>query len=250
MIPAPLAAIPGSDTVPFMSDKTSLILLPGLLCDEALWAHQCETLADIADMTVADMTGDDTVGGMADRILAAAPDTFSLAGLSMGGYVAQEIMRRAPYRVERLALLDTSANADTPDRKKQRRGFIAQLGVGGFRGVTSRLLPFLIHKDRLSDKALVAIIKASAANIGPDAFVRQQHAILARPDGRKDLKKITCPTLVLCGRSDALTPLAQHEEMAAAIPNARLVIIEDCGHLAPLEQPHAVSAVMRYWLME
>ena len=235
MIRAPLAAIPGSATVPPMSDKTSLILLPGLLCDEALWAHQYETLADIVDMTVADMTQDDTVGGMADRILAAAPDTFSLAGLSMGGYVAQEIMRRAPDRVERLALLDTSANADTPDRIKQRNSFIAQLGVGGFQGVTNRLLPYLIHQDRLGDEGLVGVIKASAANIGADAFVRQQTAILFRPDGRKDLNKITCPTLVLCGRSDALTPLSGHEEMAAAIPGARLVIIEDCGHLAPLE---------------
>ncbi|MBT7943647.1 MAG: alpha/beta fold hydrolase, partial [Alphaproteobacteria bacterium] len=90
----------------------------------------------------------------------------------------------------------------------------------------------------------------SAQNIGPDAFVRQQHAIMSRPDGLKDLKKITCPTLVLCGRQDALTPLAQHEEMEASIPGARLVIIEDCGHLAPMERPHAVSAVMRYWLSE
>ncbi|NQV83331.1 MAG: alpha/beta fold hydrolase, partial [Rhodospirillales bacterium] len=207
-----------------MSNRTTLIFLPGLLCDEALWAHQMENLADIADMTVADMTLDDTVGGMAERVLAAAPGRFSLAGLSMGGYVAQEIMRRAPDRVERLALLDTSANADTPDRKKQRRGFIAQLGLGGFQGVTAKLLPFLIHKDRLIDDVLVRKIKASAQSIGPEAFVRQQHAIMSRPDGRKGLKKIACPTLVLCGRQDALTPLAQHEEMAAAIPDSRLVI--------------------------
>jgi pimeloyl-ACP methyl ester carboxylesterase len=233
-----------------MINKTSLILLPGLLCDEALWAHQVETLAGIADITVADMTRDDTVGGMAERVLAAAPAKFSLAGLSMGGYVAQEIMRRAPGRVERLALLDTSANADTPDRKKQRKGFIAQLGLGGFQGVTGKLLPYLIHKDRLEDDALVSVIKASAQNLGPDAFIRQQHAIMSRPDGLKDLKSVTCPTLVLCGRQDALTPLAQHEEMAAVIPNARLVVIEDCGHLAPMERPRAVSAVMQYWLNE
>ncbi|MBL4691020.1 MAG: alpha/beta fold hydrolase [Rhodospirillales bacterium] len=233
-----------------MSDKTSLTLLPGLLCDHALWAHQVKTLADIAHMTVADLTRDDTVGAMADRVLAAAPLKFSLAGLSMGGYVALEIMRRAPGRVERLALLDTSANADAPETKKQRRGFIAQLDLGGFQGVTGKLLPLLIYKDRLGDDALVAVIKASAKNIGADAFVRQQHATMSRPDGRKSLKNITCPTLVLCGRQDALTPLARHEEIAAAIPGARLVVIEDCGHLSPLEQPHAVSAVMRYWLNE
>ncbi|MBL6948155.1 MAG: alpha/beta fold hydrolase [Rhodospirillales bacterium] len=231
-----------------MSKNTSLILIPGLLCDAELWAHQTETLGDLAKMTVADVTQEDTISGMAERILATAPKHFSLAGLSMGGYVAQEIMRQAPDRVDRLALLDTSATPDTPDRKKQRKGFIAQLGIGGFRGVTSRLLPFLIHKDRLKDKALTDTIRASAANVGPDAFVRQQHAIMGRPDGRKSLKKITCPTLVLCGREDALTPLAGHEEMAQAIPNARLVVIEDCGHLAPMEKPRAVSAVMRYWL--
>ena len=232
------------------TSPTSLILLPGLLCDEALWAHQTETLADIADITVADMTQDDTIQGMAERVLTGAPETFALAGLSMGGYAAQEIMRQAPERVERLALLDTSAKADTPDRKKQRQGFIAQLGLGGFQGVTGKLLPYLIHKDRLDDDALVAVIKASAQNVGPEAFTRQQHAILSRPDGRKDLKKIACPTLVLCGREDALTPLAQHEEMAAAIPNAWLVVIEDCGHLAPLERPDAVNAAMCAWLTE
>ncbi|NQU62037.1 MAG: alpha/beta fold hydrolase [Rhodospirillales bacterium] len=231
-----------------MTTKTNLILLPGLLCDEALWAHQAETLADIADITIADMTQDDTISGMAKRVLAAAPDKFALAGLSMGGYAAQEIMRQAPERVDRLALLDTSANVDTPEKTKQRKGFIAQLGLGDFKGVTAKLLPFLIHRDRLKDDALTDTIKASAANVGPDAFVRQQNAILNRPDGTGDLAKITCPTLVMCGRQDALTPLAQHEEMAAAIPNAALVIIEDCGHLTPLEQPHAASAAMRYWL--
>ncbi len=233
-----------------MTAKPPLILLPLLLCDEALWAHQTETLTDIADITVADLTQDDTIEGMAERVLAVAPETFALAGLSMGGFAAQEIMRQAPERVERLALLDTSAHSDTPDRKEQRQGFIAQLGLGVFRGVTSKLLPFLIYEDRLDDDALVAVIKASAQNIGPEAFTRQQHAILSRPDGRKDLKKIACPTLVLCGRQDALTPLTGHEEMAAAIPNASLVVIEDCGHLAPLERPAAVNAAMRAWLTE
>ncbi len=242
-----------SATLPAMTaptPKAPLILLPGLLCDEALWAHQTETLADIADITVADMTQDDTIEGMAERVLAGAPETFALAGLSMGGYAAQEIMRQAPERVARLALLDTSANADTPEARKQRQGFITQLGLGSFRGVTEKLLPFLIHKNRLDDDALIAVIKASAQNVGPEAFTRQQQAIMARSDSRGDLKKIACPTLILCGREDALTPLNQHEEMAAAIPNASLVVIEDCGHLAPLERPRAVSAVMRYWLTQ
>jgi len=230
--------------------KIPLVLLPGLLCDAALWAHQIKTLADVADITVADMTQDATVQDMAKRVLNSAPKSFALAGLSMGGYVAQEVMRQAPGRVSRLTLMDTSANADTPEKSKQRKGFIDQLGLGDFKGVPRKLLPYLIHHDRLKDDALTDIIKASAIAVGADAFVRQQQAILHRPDGTGGLKAISCPTLVLCGRQDSLTPLSQHEEMAAAIPNARLVIIEDCGHLAPLERPHAVSAVMRYWLAE
>ena len=196
------------------------------------------------------MTQDDTIEDMAERVLAGTPETFALAGLSMGGYAGQEIMRQAPERVERLALLDTSPDADIPENKKQRQGFIAQLDLGPFWGVTGKLLPVLIHQDRLDDDVLVAVIKASAQNIGAEAFARQQHAIMSRPDGREDLKKIACPTLVLCGRQDALTPLTGHEEMAAAIPNASLVVIEDCGHLAPLERPAAVSSAMRAWLTE
>ena len=231
-----------------MTAKTPLVLLPGLLCDEALWAHQARTLADIADVTVADMTLDDTVEDMAERVLKAAPERFALAGLSMGGYAALAIMRRAPERVERLALLDTTARADSPEQTQQRSAFIDQLAFGEFRGVTSRLLPLLIHEDRLGDGEITSVIKASAETVGPEAYVRQQKAIMSRPDGLGDLPRIACPALVLCGRQDALTPLYLHEEMAAAIPGASLVVIEDCGHLAPLERPRAVSAVMRYWL--
>jgi len=231
-----------------MSDKQPLLLLPGLLCDDALWRHQIETLDDLADMTVADLTQDDTIAGMAERVLTAAPQRFALAGLSMGGYLAQEIMRQAPERVSKLALLDTSFYADTPEQLKRRRGLIELSQKGAFKGVTSRLLPLLIHESRLDDETLTETVFAMAESVGKDAYPRQQHAIMTRPDGRGDLANISCPTLVLCGRQDALTPLSVHEEMVAAIPKATLVVVEDCGHLAPLERPHAVSAVMRYWL--
>ena len=244
----PLAALLVSATVVIMRNKTSLILLPGLLCDETLWAHQTKTLSDAANVTIADMTRDNSIRGMAVRILAGAPKKFSLAGLSMGGYVAQEIMRLEPDRVERLALLHTSARAGTEHQKRKHRRFIEQLGIGGFKEITRKLLPYLIHSDRLHEKALISIVEESAANIGPDAFIRQQTAILSRLDEIKDLANITCPTLLLCGRQDALTPLSEHEEMAKTIPNSHLVIIEDCGHLSPLEKPYAVSAAMRYWL--
>ena len=231
-----------------MNTKTPLVLVPGLLCDRHLWQHQDETLSDIADVSIVDMTQDGTVGDMAARVLREAPPRFALAGLSMGGYVAHEVMRRAPERVTKLALVDTSARADTEEQLKRRRDLIDQVGLGKFKGVTKRLLPLLILPDRLSDDALVKTVQAMAEHVGKEAFLRQQNAIMTRPDSRGGLADIKCPTLVMCGRQDALTPLELHEEMAAAIADATLVIIEESGHLAPLEQPHAVSAVLRYWL--
>lgn len=226
-----------------------LVLIPGLLCDEALWAHQRDFLADVAEITVADVTRDDSIGGMAARVLEAAPDRFALAGLSMGGYVALEIMRRASGRVRKLALLDTSARADTPEQTSRRRGLIELAAKGRFKGVTPRLLPLLIHPGRQTDKALTGAVMKMAERVGQEAFLRQQTAIMGRPDSRGDLAGFDLPTLVLCGRQDALTPVELHEEMAAGIPGARLCIVEESGHLSPLERPHAVTALMRDWLL-
>lgn len=232
-----------------MADKIPLVLLPGLLCDRRLWAPQIDALSDIAEPLAADLTRDDSFPAMADRLLAGAPARFALAGLSMGGYVAQEIMRQAPERVTRLALLDTSARADTPEQSQRRRDLIALSARGQFHGVTTRLLPNLIHPDRLGDAPLVKAITDMANAVGRDGFVRQETAILTRRDGRSDLAAIEAPTLVLCGREDLLTPLAFHEEMAALIPGATLHVIERCGHMTTLEQPDAVNDAMRAWLI-
>ena len=230
------------------SPRLPLLLLPGLLCDGALYRAQIAVLGDIAAPIVGDLTRHDSLAGMAAAMLAETPEYFSLVGLSMGGYVAQEVMRQAPHRVSRLALLDTSSRPDTDEQRARRRGLIELAGSGRFKGVTPRLLPLLLHPDRLTDQALVDDVMGMAGRVGRDAFLRQQTAIMARPDGRADLARIACPTLVLCGRQDALTPLAVHEEMAAAIAGARLVIVEDCGHLSPLEQPDTVTAALRDWL--
>ena len=229
---------------------TPLILLPGLLCDAALWQHQVDTLADVAAMSVADLTDDDTVGGMAKRVLSAAPERFALAGLSMGGYVAFEVFRQAPDRVSRLALIDTTARPDDARTQEIREGLIRLAHRGRFRGVTPRLLPSLVHPDRLDDRDLRAAVLGMAERTGREAFVRQQQAIMRRPDSRHDLRLIHCPTVVMCGRQDARTPLAGSMEMAEKIPRSALVVVEDCGHLAPLERPRAVSAVLRYWLQQ
>jgi pimeloyl-ACP methyl ester carboxylesterase len=225
-----------------------LLLLPGLLCDRALWVAQLEGLADIADMTVGDLTGADSVAGMAKAALAVAPERFALAGLSMGGYVSLEIMRQAPQRVMRLALLDTSARADTPERIKQRQDQLALCNKGEFVGVTRRLLPSWIHPEHMKDEALVQAVTTMTKRVGRDAFCRQVTAIMNRPDSRPTLATIECPTLVLCGHEDQATPPELHREIAADVGGARLVIIPECGHLSTMEQPEQVNRELRAWL--
>jgi pimeloyl-ACP methyl ester carboxylesterase len=223
-----------------------LLLLPGALCDAALWRHQIAGLANIADVRVGDLTRDDSVGAMAARVLAGAPPRFALAGISLGGYVALEIMRRAPERVTRLALLDTSARPEEEGTVEEtpvsRDGSAAGLGRVGL------LTTLLVHPKRLADRRLATILGAMAERVGRKAFLRQQRAIRARPDSRAGLADIACPTLLICGRQDPLVPPALHEEMAAAIPGADLLVIEECGHLSPLEQPEEVTAALRRWL--
>lgn len=228
--------------------KIPLVLVPGLLCDAALWAHQSRHLADIADIRIGDTMSANSMEGMADAVLAAAPERFALAGLSMGGYVSLEVMRRAPERVIKLALLDTAAIADDADKRKNRLELIKLAETGKFKGVTPRLLPLFLHPDRLTDDALTGAVMEMAGRVGKDAFLRQQKAILGRIDSRPHLAGIRVPTLVLCGRQDGLTPLERHEEMAAAIPGARLSVIENCGHLATMERPVAATAMLRDWL--
>jgi pimeloyl-ACP methyl ester carboxylesterase len=215
-----------------------------------LWRAQVDDLADLAAPEIPDLARDDTIAGMALRALAAAPPRFALAGLSMGGYVALEIMRRAPERVLRLALLDTSARTDTPGQAERRREAIGLAEVGRFDDVADRMLPNLVHPDRLADRALVSAIQAMARRLGKDGFLRKQRAIMGRIDGRPHLPRIACPTLVLCGREDASAPLALSEEMAALVPGARLDVVERCGHMSAMERPAEVSGALRRWLAE
>jgi pimeloyl-ACP methyl ester carboxylesterase len=231
-----------------MAAKTNLVLVPGLLCTEALWAPQLEALRDVAECTVADHTRHDSMAAIAASILAAAPARFALAGLSMGGYIAYEIVRQAPERVARLALLDTGSRADTPERSEGRRQLIALAEREGARMAQAQLMPSLIHEDRLGEAALVETVLKMAEDTGLEAFKRQQAAIMSRPDNRPFLPSIRCPTLVLVGREDALTPVELAREIAAGIPGARLEIVPECGHLATMERPDAVNRALRAWL--
>jgi len=232
-----------------VSERLPLILLPGLLCDAALWQHQVRDLADIAETTVADTSAQDSMAAIARSVLDAAPPRFALAGLSMGGYVAFEIMRQAPERVVKLALLNTSPRPDTEEQVRRRRGLIQLARMGRFKGVTPRLLPLLIHPDRMEEEDLTGIVYGMAERLGQGAFERQQTAILNRIDSRPTLAAIACPTLVIVGRQDALTPPELAQEMADGIRGAHLHIVEDCGHLSPLERPAAVTAAMLTWLL-
>ncbi|QAY76543.1 alpha/beta fold hydrolase [Sphingosinicella sp. BN140058] len=224
-----------------------LILLPGLLCDATLWRAQVQDLADVAAAIVPDLTLDSSIEAMAARVLAAAPPVFALAGLSMGGYVAFEILRQAPARVERLALFSTSAAPDDPARVAARRGGIESLKHGRFIGVTSRLLPQLIHPSRIGSE-VGETVTAMAKRVGGAAFLRQQQAILGRSDSRPGLATIRVPTLVAVGDADMLTPPEQSCEINAAVAGSTFHLFEQCGHLPALERPAETSALLRRWL--
>ena len=230
--------------------RPTLVLLPGLLNTRRVYAAQIAALADIADIVVPELTAYDSMTDMAEAVLAAAPDRFALGGFSMGGYVAFEVLRQAPQRVERLALIDTQPGPDTPEATARRRGFIEQTKIGRFHGVQPSLLPSLVHPSRLQDADVVQPILDMGREIGPEGFVREQKAIMGRPDSRPMLAEIDMPTVVICGRQDLAVPLARAEEMATTIPDARLAVLEVCGHMAPLERPAEVSAALRRWLTQ
>jgi pimeloyl-ACP methyl ester carboxylesterase len=233
-----------------MSESLPIVLVPGLNCSARLYAEQIPALWGFGPVTIADHRRDDSVAAIATRILATAPPRFALVGLSMGGYIALAIMREAPERVARLALLDTSARPDTPEQSERRGGLIALAGDGRFSELPDLLFPVFVHRNRQGDETLRVIVRTMAEETGPQAFMRQQRAIMTRPDCRAQLASIRCPTLVLVGDGDELTPPVLSEEIAAGIAGARLVRVPDCGHLSTLERPEAVNRALVEWLKE
>lgn len=224
---------------------SDLLLLPGLICDERLWRDVIAGLD--ARSIVADLTQDDSIGAMAQRALAVAPARFALAGLSMGGYVAFEIMRQAPERVTHLALLDTSARADDDARKETRRKGIEMVGQGKFIGVSRGLLGSLVAPQHMGTP-VAGDVQAMSERVGQAAYMRQQVAIMNRVDSRPTLGDIQVPTLVGVGESDKLTPPELAEEMAAGIAGSELVRFPDSAHLPTMENPSAVVEAMKAWL--
>lgn len=224
------------------------VLIPGLLCSPRLYAGQLPALWQCGPVTVASHRHGDSMAEIAAAILAAAPPRFALAGLSMGGYLAFEVMRQAAHRVERLALLNTSARPDTAEAAVRRLEQVALARDGKLPEVAAALAGRWVRPAARGDAALLAVIRQMAAETGPEAFARQQRAIMSRPDSRPGLAAVTCPALVIAGADDEVTVPGHAREIAGLIPGARLVTIPDCGHLSTLEQPALVTQALLGWL--
>lgn len=223
----------------------NIVLIPGLLNTAALYNLQVNYLSNYYNVTVADHTQFETISQIAEDILVnQAPDNFVLGGLSMGGYIAQEILRQAPERVNGLILMNTSARRDTPEQTSRRMAIMNATQSGRFKGVTQHLLPNLVHKDALENPLITNVIIDMAQEIGRDAFIRQQKAIINRIDSRETLKKVTVPACVIVGNHDKLTPPDKAREMASLLPSAELHILENCGHLSPLECPDDITEII------
>jgi pimeloyl-ACP methyl ester carboxylesterase len=229
-------------------ESLPVVLIPGLLASAQLYVPQLAALWPSGPVTIAVHTHDDSVAGIARRILADAPPRFALVGLSMGGYIAFEILRQARERVTRLALLDTQARADGEEVRAARRAQMDLARIVGLTPVVDALIPRLVHPARVQEQPLRALIHEMAAGVGLDGYLNQQSANITRPDSRGDLAHIRCPTLVVVGETDVLTPPELAREMAAGIAGARLVVIPECGHVSTLERPGAVNEALRGWL--
>ncbi|WP_186094425.1 alpha/beta fold hydrolase [Burkholderia gladioli] len=227
---------------------TPIVLIPGLLCTAEVFAPQIPALWPYGPVTVASTLEGDSIAAMAAAILASAPPRFALAGFSMGGYLAHEILRRAPERVTRLALLSTSARADQPIQVEMRQALLEAATHGDYDTVLANATLNTAHVSLRRDPVFAATKRRMAADIGRAAFARQTAAVIGRPDSRRELPSIAVPSLVLVGDSDPVTPPEFAREMAEAIPDAKLVIVPECGHTSPLERPEAVNAALRDWL--
>ena len=224
------------------------MLIPGLLASARMYAGQIPQLWRAGPVMIADHTRDDSMGAIARRILGAAPASFALVGLSMGGYVAFEILRQAPERIAKVAFLDTSARADAPEQTAMRRAQMTLASQGRLAEVVEQAFPRLVHREHRADPALRRVFTLMAEDVGAAAFIRQQTATLGRSDARPTLGSIRCPTLVLVGEGDELTPPERAGEIASAISGAHLVTVPLSGHMSTLEQPDAVARALLEWL--
>ncbi len=241
-------SIPGERA--FFMDPIPTLLIPGLAASARLYESQIPALWRLGPVMLADHTRRSSMARLAQDILATSPPRFALVGLSMGGYIAFEIMRQSPERVFKLALLDTSARPDTTEQMEARRLRISMVQTGGFGEIPALMFAGLVHASRRDDGDLKAIVEEMALETGPEAFIRQQTAIMGRPDSRPTLSGIKCPALVLVGDGDELTPPALAQEIAHGIEGARLEVVPESGHLSTLECPGFVTQKLVEWLRQ
>lgn len=230
--------------------KPAVVFASGQLLTDAVWAPQVAALEGDYDLLIADHGQDDTIAGMARRLLAAAPARFHLVAHAMGGFTAFEVMRQAPERVLSLVLIATLAEADGPAQTERRQGYIRLVEDGRFDQVAEERVPILLHPDRRTDEAYLGMVRKMAADTGAERFLGQQRAIMSRIDSRPSLAAIKVPTLVVRGEQDGITTMAQQEAILAGVTHARFVAIPDCGHLPTLETPQVMNRILRDWLAE
>ena len=226
---------------------SQFVFVPGLLCTDALFPAQFKAFEGIATTQTADTLGMNSIDEMAEKLLDDVTGSFALLGFSMGGYVALEVARRAPDRVTGLALVSTSAQPDTEEKRKQRQGLVELSHIGKFKGVTPRLLPRFFSPDALQDEAKTSIVITMGEAVGKDNFILQQQAIMGRRDQRPYLPSFTKPSIVICGELDVLTPPDHAVEMAELLPNSRLHLLENIGHMSTIEAPDAVNHHLLDW---
>ncbi|XUM23222.1 alpha/beta fold hydrolase [Bradyrhizobium oligotrophicum S58] len=231
-----------------MTDALPLVLVPGLISSPRIYAPVIPALWRLGPVMVANHVRDDSMAAIARRILAEAPPRFALAGHSMGGYIALEIMRQAPERVGRLALINTQARPDTPEASARRRTMITRAKDGDYHSVVDELFSGFVHPSRQDDPRLRQLVHDMAEEVGVIGFIRQLTAIMSRPDSRPTLTAIRCPTLVLTGDTDNTIPNSLSKEMADGIDGSWLVVLENCGHLPQPEQPEETAQALMEWL--
>ena len=231
-----------------MDNTMPILLVPGLVSSPRIYAPVVPALWRFGPVTVANHLRDDNMGAIARRILAEAPPRFALAGHSMGGYIAFEIIRQAPERVAKLALINTQARPDRPETTAHRRVQIARAQAGEYHAILDELFQGFVHPSRRGEAFLHQLVHDMGDDVGVEAFVRQQTAIMSRADSRPTLAWIRCPTLVLTGDEDNTIPNSLSVEMADGIHGAKLTIIPHCGHLPQPEQPQATADALVEWL--
>ena len=230
--------------------RGTLVLVPGLLCDDWTWHGQREALERDWTVVIPDLTHLDSVTAMAEALLGMMPPRFMLAGHSLGGRIALEAYRQAPERIDRLALLDTGVHAAGAAEPASRGRLLTVARQEGMAALAAQWLPGMVLETRTDDLDLMTPLIEMVCRSTPERFANQVAALLTRPDATPVLQRITCPTAILCGRQDRWSPLERHRSMAATVPGAALEIIEESGHMTPVEQPTAVTEALRRWLAD